>query len=581
MTITRSRFARAAASLFTAWLLASCSTTVEDDSPLVLTIVGTNDVHGQLLPRDGGGGLVTLSGYVEALRATQDEVLLIDAGDMWQGTLESNINEGAAVTEAYNAMGFAAAAIGNHEFDFGPVGELSIPGSPGDDARGALKARAVEAEFPLLSVNLLYAETDELVDWENVSASIVVEVGGLEVGIIGATTERALVTTIAANVVGLEMAPLAASIESEARALREAGADLIIVTAHAGSRCEEFDDPGDTSSCNLEGEIMRAAEALPPGLVDHIMAGHVHQGIAHIVNGISVTSAYSRTAAFSRVDFLIDRTSGDIVDRIVHPPQPVCPAYETDSDACVWINGDGRETRPPVYEGQTVVPDPEVVEIAARADRVAGDTKAESLGANVDIPLTLKGNPESLLGNMFTDAVLAAFDADISVHNVTGGIRAILPAGEITFGEIYEVMPFDNRVVILELTGAELRRIVANQLPRGRRRAGFSGMRIEVSCENDNLDIDLELDDGRSISNEDVVRVVANDFLALGGDAILTPAIPDGGFEFDSSLPLVRDSLVEFLRGRGDIAGESFSTADRPKWNAPAELPDGCAIPGA
>ena len=81
MKTTTSRLARASASILTAILLASCATTTEDDAPLVLTIVGNNDVHGQIMPREGRGGLVTLSGYVEALRATQDEVLLIDAGE--------------------------------------------------------------------------------------------------------------------------------------------------------------------------------------------------------------------------------------------------------------------------------------------------------------------------------------------------------------------------------------------------------------------------------------------------------------------------------------------------------------------
>ena len=374
------------------------------------------------------------------------------------------------------------------------------------------------------------------------------------------------------------MAPLAASIESEARALRAAGADLIIVAAHAGGRCSEFDDPFDTSSCNLGGEIFRAAEALPPGLVDHIIAGHIDEGIAHVVNGVAITLGYSRNAAFNRVDFLIDRSSGEIMDRIVYPPQPVCPAYEIADDTCVWVNSDGRETRPAIYEGRPVVPDPAVVEIVARADQAARDLKAESLGASVDIPLTLKGNPESLLGNMFTDAVLASFDGDISVHNVTGGIRAILPAGDITFGDIYAAMPFDNRVVILELTGAEIRRIIANQLPRGHRKAGFSGMRIDVRCEAGVLEIGMETDDGRQIADDDVVRLITTDFLALGGDAILSPVMPDGGFVFDNRLPLLRDSLVEWLRGRGDIVGESFSTADNPKWRVPAELPAGCAL---
>jgi 5'-nucleotidase len=100
-------------------------------STLTLSIVGTNDVHGGVVPVDGRGGLALLGGYVNNLRAARARdgggVLLVDAGDMWQGTLESNLTEGASVVAAYNALGYAAAAIGNHEFDFGPVGPASKP----------------------------------------------------------------------------------------------------------------------------------------------------------------------------------------------------------------------------------------------------------------------------------------------------------------------------------------------------------------------------------------------------------------------------------------------------------------------
>ena len=144
MPTIRSRLLRASTSILAAAVLASCATTAEEDSPFVLTIVGTNDIHGQILPAEGRGGMAAMSGYVEALRATRDEVLLIDTGDMWQGTFESNINEGAAVTEIFNEMGFIAAAVGNHEFDFGPVGEATIPAGPDDDPRGAdLRALSV------------------------------------------------------------------------------------------------------------------------------------------------------------------------------------------------------------------------------------------------------------------------------------------------------------------------------------------------------------------------------------------------------------------------------------------------------
>ncbi|MCH9695322.1 MAG: hypothetical protein K0U72_12500 [Gammaproteobacteria bacterium] len=144
---------------FFACLLVGCTTPDQrSDETLVISLIGLNDVHGQLLPDADKAGLTTISGYVDALRevrAADGAVLLIDAGDMWQGTIESNLNEGAAVVDAYNAMGVAAAAIGNHEFDFGPAGPAPIPESETDDPRGALKARASEADFPLLAANLI------------------------------------------------------------------------------------------------------------------------------------------------------------------------------------------------------------------------------------------------------------------------------------------------------------------------------------------------------------------------------------------------------------------------------------------
>ena len=164
--------------------------------------MGTNDVHGELLPQPGRGGLTTISGYVAALRATRANdgggVLLVDAGDMWQGTLESNLSEGASIVDAYNALGYAAAAIGNHEFDFGPAGELATPNSDADDPRGALKRRAMEAEFPLLAANLIDTSTNQLVAWQNVRPSMMTEVAGTKIGIVGVMTEKALQGTIAA-----------------------------------------------------------------------------------------------------------------------------------------------------------------------------------------------------------------------------------------------------------------------------------------------------------------------------------------------------------------------------------------------
>ena len=553
---------------------------------VVISVVGTNDVHGQLTPDYGRGGLTTLSGYIAALRevrAKDGGVLLVDSGDMWQGTLESNLNEGAAVTQVYNALGYAAAAIGNHEFDFGPVGKASIPESGEDDPRGALKQRAKEADFPLLAANIVDTDTGAPVAWDNVMPSTIVDVAGIDVGIIGATTEFTLIVTIAANTGGLSIDPLADVVRREAEKLRSAGADLIVVVAHAGSRCDEFDDPHDLSSCQTKhrilGEIVRAADALPPGLVDHIVGGHVHHGIAHVVNGIAVTASYSSTRAFSRVDFRVDRSSGDVIDRQVFAPQRLCPYIDSNTDECVWVVDDrAARIRPARYEEITVEPMPAILEIANQAAQEAAQIRMDKLGIVLEAPFTLEGNPESALGNLVLTALRESVAGDVVIHNVSGGLRASLPAGDLIYGSVYQMFPFDNRVVVLDMSGAELRRVFAAQARNQLRRAGIAGMQVDVECSNGDLDVAMRLDSGRLIRDEDRVRVVVNDFLATGGDYILTPAMPEGGFEWDDDPRLTRDVVVDWLGARGgSIHPDQFLHPGKPRWNFVAGFDPTCS----
>jgi 5'-nucleotidase len=546
-------------------LAAGCAQVATQPDLAVISVIGTNDVHGELVAQDDRGGMTTFSGYINAVRlarAKDGGLLLVDAGDMWQGTLESNLNEGYSVVEAYNAMGYAAAAIGNHEFDFGPLGPKPIPDNEGDNPTGALQARATMASFPLLAANLVDASTGEMVEWDNVQPSVVVQRAGVLIGVIGVLTESTRATTIAANVRDIRIAPLATAIEEHADKLRGAGASLIVVVAHAGSRCTEFDDPYDTSSCRMDGEIMQVAQALPPGLVDHIVAGHVHQGIAHDVNGIAVTSSYSNTRAFSRVDFTVDRNSGEVVDRRIYPPQRIVAGA--------------------TYEGREVVPDEEVLAIAERAADMAEKRRAEPLGVTLDAPVSHRTRPESPLGNLMTDAVLQMHDADISMHNVWGGIRAELPEGDLTYGDVFRMFPFDNRVAVIELTGAEVRSIIARQAHNRNRAAGFSGMRVYVSCDVNEMQVRMLRLDGAEITDDEVLRVVVNDFLLLGGDDILTPVIPDAGFPVPNGTPLVRDTLVRWFRSNpGVMSPADFVDADALRWNLPEELPAECRLPGS
>src|SRR6185295_4575706 len=183
-------------------------------SPTVtLSIVGTTDLHGNVFGRDGRGGLDLLGGYLDNLRAARaadgGAVVLIDAGDTYQAGIESDLSEGAIVVDAYNALGYTAATIGNHEFDFGPVDDAGAHQKLGTDSRGALQARAAQARFPYLAANLIDDATGKPVQWPNVRPSALLDIAGIKVGIIGVMTIDALRATLSTNVHGLSVAPLA------------------------------------------------------------------------------------------------------------------------------------------------------------------------------------------------------------------------------------------------------------------------------------------------------------------------------------------------------------------------------------
>lgn len=151
--------------------------TLDRSGTVTISILATTDLHGVAFPSQGQGGLALLGGYVKALRMVRQSdggaVLLVDAGDALQGGIESDLSEGALVVDAYNALGYTAAAIGNHEFDFGAA-DLEGAREGHDDRRGALKARARQARFPYLAANLIDEATGRVVDWPNVDRKSVV-----------------------------------------------------------------------------------------------------------------------------------------------------------------------------------------------------------------------------------------------------------------------------------------------------------------------------------------------------------------------------------------------------------------------
>ena len=519
---------------------------------VTLSILGTADLHGAILANEGRGGLALLAGYVANLRAARAAdgggVILLDGGDLFQGTLESNLNEGAAVIAAYNIIGYTASAVGNHEFDFGPVGPGSSPKGPNEDPRGALKARAAQARFPFLAANLIDESTGRPPTWPNVKPSIVVDVAGIRVGIVGLLTSETLTSTMPANTRGLAIAPLAATLAAEAARLRRAGANVIVATAHAGGSCKSFAVPDDLSSCDLRGEIFQVAKALPPGMVDAIVGGHRHSGIANIVSGTAIVESFSSGRSFGRIDLQVDRRSKQVTGRKVFAPRGVCSKSNPATGQCADSARLGAVDD--TYEGRPVVASAEIDKAIASAVAEAARAKERSLAATIEGDFPNVYAQESALGNLITDWMRAARpDADVAVAN-GGGLRARLPAGALTYGALYEVMPFDNLEAVVKMPGAALREVIARNLQDTNGVIQLSGVTVAATCEGAALKVAVSRPTGALIADDEIVNVVTSDFLATGGSEMFSSAIP-----FKSAPVIegttVRDRLAEWVARTG------------------------------
>ena len=479
---------------------------------------------------------------------------------MFQGTPASNASYGKPVVELYNALGYAAAAIGNHEFDFGPAGPDETPREPGEDPRGALKARAAQARFPFLAANTVEDATGRPVAWPNVKPATIVTIRGVRIGLVGVTTIDTAAQTIAANLGGLRFAPLVPAITREAASLRSQGATIVIVLAHAGGRCTKLDDPEDLSSCDQMAEIVNVARQLPAGLVDMIAAGHTHQAMAQDIAGVAVVEAYSAGRSLSRVDLTVNRSSGALVSKKIFPP---------------------RDLTLGTYEDRAVTPDAAASAAIAPAVRKALTIKNQPLGVFVETPFT-RGNQqdETAIADLITDGMLASVPrANLAIGN-GGSLRADVPAGPLTYGAVYEVYPFDNRLVTFTATGEQLTRIVAYNLQRTApptELLPIAGFRVDATCEGNMLRVTLTRSSGMPIGPQDRLTVTTSDFIAGGGDGVLAPAGPLGAFTSVEGAPLLRESVVAWLRSRGGRLSENqFVSPEHRRWSYPAPRPVTC-----
>ena len=438
-----------------------------------IQIIHTNDIHGHLDVSDSvssgaasftQGGLVATAAQIERLRARAPErTLLLDAGDAWQGTYISNENKGQAVTKIMSLLRYDAQAVGNHDFDWGTDN---------------LRQRTTEASFPFLCANCANAAGAVP---SYLKPYIVKDLGLVKVAVIGLILPEAASIIKASSIAGIHFTDAAKTARAYLPEMRKQ-ADLIVALTHIG----------------LDNDRMLARD-VPE--IDVIVGGHSHTALrAAVTVGKTVivqTGAY--TANLGDLELVID------------PATKAVTAVPTRSNELLAV-------------ASTTAASTEVgKQIAAIVDerRAVGKKYTERIVGRIAAPLD---NPraENGLGNLVTDGLLEygraqGWKSDVAFYNMAG-VRAPLPAGDITYGQLYQVLPFTNVVVSVDLTGTELRAVFeAASGTAGRlhvagatfsyRFANPAGQRLTSAIVG-----------GAPIDPARVYRVVTIDYLLTGGD---------------------------------------------------------------
>ncbi len=542
--------------------LAAFATFAADSQPVHVFVVGTTDLHGSYDSHVASknapayGGLPLIAGYLEILRANHERVIVVDSGDLFQGTLESNFFEGEPVVKGYNALGYAAAAVGNHEFDYGPIGPDSVARLPGQDSLGALKKNAKEAKFPFLSANLTEKATGKTPSWAK--RYTIVDAGGVKVGIIGLSTPETPAVTTSANVATLAFGDPVAATVSAAKELRAAGAEAIVVIAHMGGRCRNIElNPEDSSSCEKDQEAMRFLQALPKGTIDAYFAGHTHSQMRHYINGVPALQPSPNGREIAILDMTIDPSQHKVTKTEMGPLTMICAQVYEKTETCDPKKAPaGASLVPRMFEGKAVTEAPKVAAIFKPYLEQVAAKKQQDLGIRTTDRFKRAYYRESPLGDLLTDAMRTYMKADVAFLN-SGGIRTDLPAGALIYANLFDVSPFDNFPAVVTMTGAELRRMLEiTSVGGGRGILQTSGLRYTFDEGRDadkpaaqrNRLTEVALADGHPLDPAGLYRVATVDFLVTGeGLDPVMKQIPPERVKVDYVLP-IRELLIDALK---------------------------------
>ena len=466
-----------------------------------ITILHTNDLHGQTesftSKKDGKpevGGLERLGAVIKREKACDpDGTLILDAGDISTGGAVSDYFNSLPIVDAMNNMGYDAMTIGNHEFDSG---------------REVLKGIVEQANFPVLSANMVDKTPGKKLD---VKPYIIKEVEGFKIGILGLTTPEAfsmLTKEDAKHIQFLSAEETAAKMIPD---MKEKGADLIVVLSHLGLESDK-----------------KLAESVNG--IDVIVGGHSHTELEeHVKVGHTVIVQTGKSGEnVGRIDLNISHSRGGA--KILSADSELIPIDAT-----------------------SIQPDKDVSGILDKYSKKLAPIMERKIG-EARIPLTRRDYhvymEESNLGNLVTDIVRKKADADVAIL-APSALRSTIDAGDVKVEDIYELFPWKNNIVTLNMKGKDIAKVLEEFMDGPALGFTVSGMKVKfdkTKLKGKQI-VSITMPDGKPMDPEKNYKVATRDFYAEGKLGLKT----FNNYKHKENIADLRDTLIEGFETLGDL----------------------------
>ena len=502
-----------------AWGLAPVGGEEPGEDDTVIKVFHINDVHSRANyatsppanhPQVGYAQFKT---FIDMESESADGKLVLDAGDTFHGQSFASIERGQGIAELLKAVGFDALSPGNHDFNYGV---------------DRLKQLETMSGVPLLSANTK-KDGNPLFD----TNTLIKEIDGVKIGLFGLTTPETAYKTNPNNVIGVDFGTDEQVVEAAQEAVAEletAGADVIIALTHLGD---------DETSTIKSTDIAAQVEG-----INLIVDGHSHSNYptGTKVNGVTIASTGEYFKNVGMVTIGYNKEAGEV----------------TAVNAVSKVAADLALAEYPQDEAVKAEYEAIIKRQSAILDVIVGNSPIALDGARNNVR-----SGETNLGRLITDAMIAETGADIAITN-GGGIRESIAAGDITNGDIINVLPFGNFIITKSLTGAQIKEAIEQGMAFG---AGsfphFGGMQVTVEkvasmagstpIEKGRV-IDIQIG-GESIDMNESYVVATNDFMGAGGDGYTVLQAPALINEFNS----LDEALIKHIR---ELTTEEFSTID-------------------